>query len=123
MTDDDGHVSTWYCITLEHCQQVYADLAPIPVLLNIVAGSVTPDLGLDEANRLGFKIVIYPVATLGPVIEEVSRYMKQLKVTKRNPMSELQKSGGVRSMFNICGIAECFNFDIRAGGTSFRSGL
>lgn len=109
--------------TLEQCRQICTDLAPTPVLLNMVAGGVTPDLSLDEATSLGFKIVIFPLVALGPVIEEVSRHVKQFKATKRNAVSDLQKLGGVASMFNVCGMAECIDFDIRAGGTSFNHGL
>jgi 2-methylisocitrate lyase-like PEP mutase family enzyme len=109
--------------TVEQCQQVCIDLAPTPVLLNMVAGGVTPDLSLDEANRLGFKIVIFPLVALGPAIEEISRHVKQFKASKRNAVSELQKSGGVTSMFDVCGMAKCVEFDISAGGTSFNCGL
>lgn len=109
--------------TLEQCESVCADLAPTPVLLNMVAGGVTPDLSADEANRLGFKIVIFPAIALGPAFEEVSKHVKEFKRTGRNNVSELQKSGGVHTMFNVCGMAECSDFDIRAGGTSFKTGL
>jgi 2-methylisocitrate lyase-like PEP mutase family enzyme len=109
--------------TVEQCQQVCIDLAPTPVLLNMVAGGVTPDLSLDEANNLGFKIVIFPLVALGPVVEEVSRHVKQFKITKRNAVSDIQKSGGVSAMFEVCGMTECIGFDVKAGGTSFNSGL
>ena len=109
--------------TLEQCQRVCGDLAPTPVMLNVVAGGVTPDLSADEAERMGFKIVIFPLVALGPVYEEVTKHVKQFKKTRRNNVSELQKSGGVYSMFNVCGMAECSEFDRKAGGTSFLDGV
>lgn len=109
--------------TVEQCQNVCADLAPTPVLLNMVAGGITPDMSVEEANRLGFKIVIFPLVALGPVIEEVSKHAKYFKETGRNAVSEVQASSGVKSMFNVCGMAECRDFDLRAGGTAFRAGL
>jgi 2-methylisocitrate lyase-like PEP mutase family enzyme len=109
--------------TLDQCQRICADMAPTPVLLNMVAGGITPDMSAGEANRLGFKIVIFPLVALGPVIEEVSKHAKVFKKTGRNAVSKLQALGGVKSIFNVCGMAECSDFDIRAGGTAFIAGV
>lgn len=105
--------------TLEQCSRVCKDLAPAPVLLNMVAGGITPDLSVEEANQLGFKIVIFPVVALGPVVEEIGKAMKDLKASRRAHVSELQRSGGVKHLFNVLGLQECMQFDSAAGGTSF----
>ena len=109
--------------TLEQCQRVCADLAPTPVLLNMVAGGVTPDLGADEANKLGFKIVIFPTLSMGPIFEGVTKHVREFKKAKRNYVSDWQMSHGVSGMFNACGMAECLDFDAKAGGTSFKAGV
>ncbi|KAK5211245.1 hypothetical protein LTR41_002704 [Exophiala xenobiotica] len=82
--------------TIDQCERVCKDLAPTPVLLNMVAGGITPDLTVDEAQSMGFKIIIFPAVALGPVTEEVSRAMKALKETRRAHVSEYQRQHGVK---------------------------
>jgi 2-methylisocitrate lyase-like PEP mutase family enzyme len=109
--------------TIGQCERVCKDLAPAPVLLNMVAGGVTPDLSAQEAADLGFKIVIFPLVALGPVCEEVEKAMQNLKRTLRADVSEIQKTGGVKHMFNVCGMAESLEFDAQAGGSAFTNGV
>lgn len=108
--------------TLEQCSKVCKDLAPTPVLLNMVAGGITPDLSLDEASEMGFKIVIFPVVAFGPMIEEVGKAMKALKENRRATVSKDQRAGGVKHLFEAVGLSECVKFDRAAGGTSFAHG-
>lgn len=108
--------------TIEQCTQVCKDLAPAPVLLNMVAGGITPDLSVEEASQLGFKIVIFPAVAIGPVVEEVMAAMKDLKKTRRAHVSDMQRTGGVKQLFNVLGLQECMDFDIAAGGSSFAYG-
>lgn len=108
--------------TLSQCSQVCKDISPTPVLLNMVAGGITPDLSVDEANRLGFKVVIFPAVALGPVFEEVDAAMKKLKQTRKAQVSDIQRAGGVKHYFNMLGLEQCMEFDKAAGGTSFANG-
>ena len=108
--------------TLEQCSRVCKDLAPAPVLLNMVGGGITPDLSVDEANRFGFKIVIFPSVALGPVTEQVGAAMQDLKKKQRQVVSEVRRGSGVKYLFNILGLQECMAFDAAAGGKSFRDG-
>lgn len=47
--------------TKEQCSEAIKRLAPMPCLLNVVGGGVTPALSATEAKELGFKIVIWPI--------------------------------------------------------------
>lgn len=104
--------------SVEQCQQVCKDLAPIPVLLNMVQGGVTPDLSPEEARVLGFRIIIFPGLALGPVHEAVSKSMKHLRSKGTVQPSAL----GIRELFETCGLREAMAFDVSAGGKSFSSG-
>jgi len=104
------------------CSSVCADLAPAPVLLNMVAGGITPDLSVDEANNMGYKIIIFPGTALATVFENVGKAMKELKENKRVVISEARRSGGVKYAFNQLGMKKCMEFDIAAGGGSFVKG-
>lgn len=61
--------------------------------------------------------------SLGPVYEEVSKHVKQFKNTIKDNMSELQKTSGAYTMFNVCRIAECSEFNRKARRTSFLDGV
>lgn len=53
---------------------------PYPQLANMLLGGVTPLLGADELQRLGFKIVVDPVATLlvtGAAVRQMANTFRQ----------------------------------------------
>lgn len=109
--------------TPEQCSQVCRDLAPAPVLLNMVAGGITPDFSVDEARDLGFKIVIFPATSLSVVFQSVAKAMKAFRQTGRAFVNELGRAGGgPRKHFNLLGLKECMEFDKAAGGSSFANG-
>ncbi|KIW80846.1 hypothetical protein Z517_03869 [Fonsecaea pedrosoi CBS 271.37] len=108
--------------TMEQCSRVCKDLAPTPVLLNMVAGSITPHLSVQEANKLGFKIVIFPSVALDSVTEMVGEAMRELKKNQRPVASDTRKRAGVKYLFNILGLQERMAFDNAAGGKSFVEG-
>ncbi|KAH8699102.1 Pyruvate/Phosphoenolpyruvate kinase-like domain-containing protein [Talaromyces proteolyticus] len=109
--------------SMEQCRSVCTDLAPAPVLLNMVAGGVTPDLSADEAASLGFRIIIFPAVCLGPVVNVVGQALKTFKTTRRNDVSEFQKQTGVKGFFNVCRLNEYLEFDRQAGGNAFNGGV
>jgi 2-methylisocitrate lyase-like PEP mutase family enzyme len=109
--------------TMEQCRSVCTDLAPTPVLLNMVAGGVTPDLSADEAAGLGFRIIIFPAVCLSPVVDVVTQALKTFKTSRRNEVSDFQRQTGVRGFFNVCRLNEYLEFDRQAGGSSFNEGV
>ena len=108
--------------TMDERRQVCQDLAPTPVLLNMVAGGITPDLSVDEANSLGYKIVIFPAVALQSVLEEISRGMRYLKDNRRSYLTPERRGQGVKYLFNMLGLQECMAFDKAAGGISYENG-
>lgn len=109
--------------TMEQCRSVCADLAPTPVLLNMVAGGITPDLSADEAASLGFRIIIFPAVCLGPVVDVVTQALKTFKASRRNDVSDFQQQTGVKGFFNVCRLNEYLQFDRQAGGSAFNGGV
>ena len=105
----------------EQGRQACADLAPSPVLLNMVHGGITPHFTVQEAKDHGFKFVIYPGLALGPVCASVSAAYKQLKETGDTD-SDTGKNGP-KELFMICGLKEAMEFDIAAGGSLYQNGV
>jgi PEP phosphonomutase and related enzymes len=44
----------------EEAKEACEDLAPTPVLFNAVSGGVSPNLSVQEAKELGFRVIIFP---------------------------------------------------------------
>jgi 2-methylisocitrate lyase-like PEP mutase family enzyme len=86
----------------------------VPVLLNVVAGGVTPEFSVEEARKLGFSVVIFPMACMDPVIEACGERLKSLKETGRGAQGP-----GVKRAFNLCALQECLEIDRLAGGKAY----
>jgi len=109
--------------TLEQCKLVCKDLAPAPVLLNMVPGGVTPQMTVQEAKEIGFRIMIHPGLALSAVIKSVTASLKELKSTGMVALTEEDLKSGVKSIFTVCGLIECMEFDKAAGGSSYTKGV
>ena len=105
----------------EQAKRVCQELSPIPVVLNNVAGGLTPNWSVQEAKDLGFKIVIYPGFALGPVYKGVMDAAKELKQT--GGLQVPTGFGGPREIFGVCGLKQAIEFDVAAGGNLYAKGV
>lgn len=103
----------------EQGRQICQDLAPTPVLFNCVIGGVSPELSVEEAKTLGFKMIIFPGLALYAVCEAVSNASAVLRDTGKAPLGKLPP----KAVFEICGLKECMEFDLAAGGKLYSSGV
>ncbi|KAK6428275.1 hypothetical protein LTR95_015583 [Oleoguttula sp. CCFEE 5521] len=107
--------------TIEQGRQVCIDLAPTPVLLNMVSGGVTPQITALEAQEMGLRIVIHPGFALGPVLTSVTAAARELRKTGAiNPGKDPMPP---RALFEVCGLNHCIAFDKAAGGLAFQKGV
>ena len=53
--------------------------APAPLMMNMISSSVTPTLSVDELNRLGIRIAIYPMVTQASAMDGMMRALESLK--------------------------------------------
>jgi 2-methylisocitrate lyase-like PEP mutase family enzyme len=70
--------------TLEEVEAV-PRLVDGPCLLNVVAAGKTPDIGLDRAAELGFRLAIVPVLVLAAVVAAADGALAGLRRTGRHP--------------------------------------
>ncbi|KAK5653105.1 hypothetical protein OQA88_9203 [Cercophora sp. LCS_1] len=99
-------------------------MSPTPCLLNQVAGGVTPLISSSAAQEMGYKIVIWPCFAMTAAYLAYQRAAKELLTTgmladQADPTTGAVV-GGVREIFEVCGLSECAEFDSMMGGTSFR---
>jgi 2-methylisocitrate lyase-like PEP mutase family enzyme len=106
--------------TAEEARIACKELAPTPLLLDNVAGGLTPKWTVQEAKEIGFRIVIYPGFALGPVYEAVKAAAKELKET-----GDLQVTAGTspKEIFEVCGLSDVVKFDVDTGGNLYSKGV
>ena len=89
--------------TLEEMEAV-PGLVGGPCLLNIVSGGKSPDVGLDEAERMGYKIAILPSLLLVGAVCTCEDILDELKTSRVPPPPP--KDLPVQERFRIFGADE-----------------
>lgn len=103
--------------TKEEARIVCETFPNTPVLLNMVPGGVTPWMTADEAKSLGFRMMIWPGATLEPIIDAVTAELSKLKQTGTTSTNTFKV--GIHTAFDTCGLQECLEIDRKAGGKAY----
>ena len=101
----------------EEAKEVCQIMGNVPVLLNMVPGGTTPDMTVEEARELGFRIIIFPAICLSAVATSVWNALDDLQGECGVPQSNGHTD--VKSLFNICGLQDCIEFDKKAGGQAY----
>ena len=97
------------------------DLAPWPLLLNVVENGHSPLITVDEAREMGFRIVIFSFAALTPAYGAIKTAYERLK---REGVTGIQGDMvGPRDLFDVCGLHEAMRIDVAAGGEDFKDGV
>ncbi|KAJ5888387.1 Carboxyvinyl-carboxyphosphonate phosphorylmutase [Penicillium taxi] len=104
----------------EMARQAVQDLAPWPLVLNMVEHGSTPSISAAEAREIGFRIIIYPFATIGPALTAMREGLEKLK---KLGLPDLPKELTPQMLFRVCGLDESVKLDAEAGGVSFDSGV
>ncbi|PMD32346.1 Phosphoenolpyruvate/pyruvate domain-containing protein [Hyaloscypha variabilis F] len=109
----------------EEGRRVCQELSPTPVLLNMVAGGVTPNFTVQEAQDFGFRIIIFPAFALGPVYQTVAKAAKYLKENGDLPKSDAESAAefSPKALFTVVGLRESMEFDVAAGGKMYSNGV
>jgi 2-methylisocitrate lyase-like PEP mutase family enzyme len=94
------------------------ELCPkIPMLLNMVQGGKTPQVSNDEANKLGFRLVIWPCLGMEALIPAYRSALNTLNKTGKPPA---EQNMGPTALFEVCGLRELMEFDESVGGQAYR---
>lgn len=106
--------------TKEEARLAVKDLAPWPVLLNMVEHGVTPNISVDEAQDMGFRIVIFPFAGLAPAYKAMKEVYSRLKAEGITGAEALMTP---KQLFEVSGLKDDLEIDAKAGGTTFAGGV
>lgn len=95
-------------------------VAPWPLLLNSVENGKSPVITVDEAREMGFRIIIFSFATLAPAYVAIRQTLTLLK--SKGIVGTPEEITPVK-LFQVCGLHDSMEVDMKAGGTSFASGV
>jgi 2-methylisocitrate lyase-like PEP mutase family enzyme len=98
--------------SLDEVKRTIAE-APGPMLLNLAANGDTPNLRVQEVQDLGYKLAIYPGATMFAAAAHLRQVLSGLK----SEGTDAHLVGGVtpREFFNMVGMRDCIKFDEAVG--------
>jgi 2-methylisocitrate lyase-like PEP mutase family enzyme len=102
--------------TKEEARQIVKDLAPWPVLLNMVEHGATPSISVSEAQEMGFRIVIFPFAGLAPAYKAMKEVYARLK---KDGVTGAEAHMTPKQLFEVSGLSKDLEIDAKAGGTAF----
>ncbi|KAH8647668.1 oxaloacetate Acetylhydrolase [Xylariales sp. PMI_506] len=100
----------------EQAAQAVQDLAPWPLLLNSVENGKSPIITVDEARKMGFRIMIFSLATLAPAYVAIKETLLRLK--NQGVVGTPKEITPVK-LFEVCGLEQSMAVDTNAGGTAF----
>ena len=103
-------------ISLAEIEQIIAE-APGPMLLNLPSFGATPMLQVDEVRRLGFRMAIFPAATMMPAALAIRRALETLK--REGTDAGPAEGHSPRDLFAMVGLEEAMAIDRRAGSSMF----
>lgn len=86
---------------------------PTPVLLNMVEHGATPSISPQEAQDIGFRIIIFPFAAIAPAYKAIKDSFVRIKETG---FTELENSFTPKKLFSIVGLKKAAAIDAAAGG-------
>lgn len=91
----------------------------------MVNGGVTPLVDAKEAHRMGYKFVIWPIFALMAAFNAYDAAAKELKKTGflKDQCDDSGVRGGVREVFELCGLKEYVAFDEEMGGQAYKNGV
>lgn len=105
----------------EQARQAVIDLAPWPLLLNIVENGHSPLITVDEAREMGFRIMIFSFAAIAPAYGAIKNAYEKLQ---QEGVTGNQGSGVTPiKLFEVCGLWDAMEIDTTAGGEDFKGGV
>lgn len=102
--------------TAEEAKDVCRQMSPVPVLLNMVEHGATPSWTPAEAQELGFKIIIFPFASIGPAYKAIRDGLVRIKETGT---TGIEKEFTPKKLFTVVGLEEALEIDALAGGSAY----
>ncbi|KXN87468.1 2,3-dimethylmalate lyase [Leucoagaricus sp. SymC.cos] len=104
--------------TKELLEKTVKALEPKPVLVNVIAGGLTPSFTSKEAEAMGAKIIIFSLVSSVAMAHACREAMRMLKKTG----TDFSTARGMepKQFFEVMGLNAIVEFDAKAGGSTFK---
>lgn len=104
----------------DQARQAVQDLAPWPLLLNMVENGASPLITTKEAEEMGFRIMIFSFATIAPAYQGIKSTLQRLKT---EGIIGTPEGLGPKTIFDVCGLKDAMKVDTESGGDGFVDGV
>jgi methylisocitrate lyase len=104
----------------DQARQAVQDLAPWPLLLNMVENGAGPIITTKEAQEMGFRIMIFSFGCLAPAYLGIKSALERLKT---EGIIGVPDGLGPKKLFEVCGLMDSMKIDTEAGGSGFANGV
>ncbi len=102
--------------------EVAAALPDVPLLFNWAEGGKTPPVPLPQLHELGYRIVIFPVATLLAATRAIGEVLAQIRATG-SPISVMERLTPFNDFLDFIGLPEIRELERRFGGVEAAIGI
>lgn len=102
--------------TKEEAIEMVQRMGQTPCLLNMVTSGVTPQITIEEAEKIGFRLIIFPGISFEAAIGAIKQALSSLVKEGKQPHSQSPKE-----IFELCGLQKCIDLDVAAGGHDYSS--
>ncbi|KAH7009333.1 Pyruvate/Phosphoenolpyruvate kinase-like domain-containing protein [Macrophomina phaseolina] len=100
----------------EQARQAVKDLAPWPLLLNMIENGASPLISTQEAQEMGFRIMIFSLAALSSAYVAMKATFEKLKY---EGVTGVPQHVTPKKLFEVVGLDEMREIDEGAGGAAF----
>lgn len=100
----------------EQARQAVSDLAPWPLLLNMIENGASPLISTQEAQEIGFRIMIFSLAALSSAYVAMKAMFEKLKA---EGVTGVPKHVTPKKLFEVVGLDDMRETDEAAGGAAF----
>lgn len=100
----------------EQARQAVKDLAPWPLLLNMIENGASPLISTQEAQEMGFRIMIFSLAALSSAYVAMKAMFEKLKA---EGVTGVPKHVTPKKLFEVVGLDDMREIDEAAGGEAF----
>lgn len=99
--------------SVEELQTIASNFGDVPLVANIVEGGKTPSLSAAELEKLGFKIVFFPLTTLLAVAKVMTACLSQLK--EQGTTANLHELVSFRDFQELMGVPKYLQLEQQFG--------
>jgi len=106
--------------TKEQARKTVAALPGWPLLMNSVENGASPLITVEEAQEMGFRLMIFSFASIAPAYTAIKTTLEKLK---KDGVVGTKATITPKKIFEVCGLEQLVEVDMKSGGNAFAEGV